>query len=72
MRGGVGMGRIRSKKFKLIPVLSRSAELKSRLIPTSSPLWGGKNPCGAKRGGARRGKIVIPNYQDTKNNKQIK
>ena len=42
-----------------------SAGLKSCPIPTSPPLQGGKNPCGAKRGGvglAGRGKITILKY----------
>lgn len=37
-QGWVGFG---SKKFKLVLVSSRGAELKSHLISASSPLWGG-------------------------------
>ena len=62
MRGGDGRGG--SKKYKSIPALPCGAGLKSCPIPTPSPLRGGENPHGAKRGGAGqagRGKIVIPN-----------
>ena len=42
------------------------AGLKSHPIPTPPPLRGGKNPHGAKRGGADqagRGKIAIPTLE---------
>ena len=53
-----------SKKCKPIPASPRGAGLKSHPIPAPSPLRGGENPHGAKRGGtgqAGRGKIAIPN-----------
>ena len=58
-------GRGGSKKSKPIPTPPPSAGLKSCPIPTSPPLQGGKNPCGAKRGGAGlagQGKITILKY----------
>ena len=57
------MGRGGSKKCEPIPTPSRGAGLKSRPIPAQSPLRGGENPHGAKRGEAGqagRGKIAIP------------
>ena len=63
MRGGDGAGRGGSKKCKPILASSRGTDLKSRPIPAPSPLRGGENPHGAKRGGtgqAERGKIAIP------------
>ena len=68
MRGGVGQGgdgagRGESKKCKPIPASPRGAGLKSYPIPAPSPLRGGENPHGAKRGGAGQagwGKIAIP------------
>ena len=63
-RGGDGAGRGGSKKCKPIPTSSRGVGLKSRPIPAPPPLRDGKNPHGAKRGGAGqagRGKIAIPN-----------
>ena len=57
------MGRGGSKKCKPIPAPPRGAGLKSCPIPAPSPLRGGENPHGAKRGGAGqagRGKIAIP------------
>ena len=62
------MGRDGSKKCKPIPVPPRGAGLKSRPIPTPTPLWGGENLHGAKRGGAGqagRGKIAIPTATST-------
>ena len=62
------MGRGRSKKCKPIPAPPRGAGLKSCPIPAPSPLRGGKNPHGAKRGGAGqvgRGKIAIPTEPTT-------
>ena len=59
------MGRDGSKKCKPIPAPPRGAGLKSRPIPAPSPLWGGENLHGAKRGGAGqagRDKIAIPKY----------
>ena len=67
MRGGAGMGRGGFKKCKPIPAPSRGVSLKSRPIPAPSPLRGGENPHGAKRGGAGqagRGKIAIPRGRD--------
>ena len=64
MRGGDRWGG--SKKCKHIPAPSRGAGLKSCPILAPSPLRGGENPHGAKRGGAgqaRRGKIAIPNLE---------
>ena len=61
MRGGAGRGG--SKKCKSIPAPPHGVGLKSRPIPAPPPLRGGKNPHGAKRGGAGqagRGKIAIP------------
>ena len=61
---GARMGRGGSKKCKSIPAPPRGAGLKSCHIPAPSPLRGGENPHGAKRGGAGqagRGKIAIPN-----------
>ena len=63
MRGGAGMGRGGSKRCKPIPAPPRGTGLKSRPIPAPPPLRGGKNPHGAKWGGAGqagRGKIAIP------------
>ena len=60
---GARMERDGSKKCKSIPAPSRGAGLKSCPIPAPSPLRGGENPHGAKRGGAGqagRGKIAIP------------
>ena len=60
---GAGMGRDGSKKCKSIPAPPRGAGLKSYPIPAPSPLRGGENPHGAKRGGAGqagRDKIAIP------------
>ena len=57
------MGRGGSKKSKPIPAPPRGAGLKSCPIPAPSPLRGGENPHGVKRGGAGqagRGKIAIP------------
>ena len=62
-RGREGAGRDGSKKSKPIPAPPRGVGLKSRPIPAPSPLRGGENPHGAKRGGAGqagRGKIAIP------------
>ena len=59
------MGRGGSKKCKPIPALACGAGLKSRPILAPSPLQGGENPHGAKRGGAGqagRGKITISTY----------
>ena len=61
------MGRGGSKKCKPIPAPPLDAGLKSHPIPAPSPLRGGENPHGAKRGGAGqagRGKIAIPNLID--------
>ena len=66
MRGGAGMGRGGFKKCKPIPAPPRGVGLKSRPIPTPSPLRGGENPHGAKQGGAGqagRGKIAIPKLE---------
>ena len=60
---GAGMGRGGSKKCKSIPAPPRGAGLKSCPISALSPLQGGENPHGAKRGGAgqaERDKIAIP------------
>ena len=60
------MGRGGSKKCKPIPAPPLDAGLKSHPIPAPPPLRGGKNPHGAKRGGAGqagRGKIAIPNVR---------
>ena len=60
---GAGMGRGGSKKCKSIPAPPRGAGLKSCPILAPSPLRGGENPHGVKRGGAGqagRGKIAIP------------
>ena len=57
------MGQGKSKKCKPILIPPRGAGLKSRPIPTPSPLWGGENPHRAKRGGAGQagqGKTAIP------------
>ena len=54
-------GLVGSKRSKYIPAPPCDVGLKSCPIPVSPPLRGGKNPCGAKRGGAgqaRRGKIA--------------
>ena len=62
-RDGAGMGRGGSKKCKPIPAPPCGAGLKSCPILAPSPLWGGENPHGMKRGGAGqagRGKIAIP------------
>ena len=62
-RDGAGMGRGGSKKCKPIPAPPCGAGLKSYPIPAPPPLRSGKNPHGAKRGGAGqagRGKIAIP------------
>ena len=71
MRGGDGAGRGESKKCKPIPAPPRPAPwcgLKSRPIPAPSPLRGGENPHGTKRGGAGQagqGKIAIPSPKPT-------
>ena len=52
MWGGDGEGRGGSKKSKSITVPPRGVGLKSCPIPAPPPLWGGKNLCGAKQGGA--------------------
>ena len=64
------MGLGGSKKCKPIPAPPRGAGLKSCPIPSPSPLRGGENPHGAKRGGAGqagRGKIAIPTQGKDKN-----
>ena len=65
MQGGVGMGRVGSKKSKPNLDHPRGAKLKSCPIPTPPPLQGGGKPAWgeAKRGGssgARQDKIFIP------------
>ena len=60
-RGGAGRGG--SKKCKPNPTPPRGAGLKSHPIPAPPPLRGGKNPHGAKQGGAGQAgqdKIAIP------------
>ena len=57
------MGRGGSKKCKPIPAPPRGAGLKSRPILAPSPLRGGENPHGPKRGGAGqagRGGVKLP------------
>ena len=56
--GGVGMGRDGSKMCKPIPAPPRGVGLNSCPIPAPSPLRGGENPHGAKRGGAKLPSLV--------------
>ena len=62
----VGQGQGGSKKFKSNLVPPHGTRLKSHPIPAPPPLRGGKNPHGAKRGGAGqagRDKIAIPTLE---------
>ena len=51
MRGRAEMGWDGSKKYKPIPALPYGAGIKSFPIHAPPRLWGGENPCGAKRRG---------------------